>query len=255
MNHRLIPLTLLGAVALAAPLLAKPAMHAAKPAPTASWLADPLRSDDMRKLDEGRKPADVLAFAGVKPGQTVLDFFAGSGYYSILLARAVGPKGMVFAANPPGENDPKAWEPLAGKVPQLHVMVAEVAQMQFAPRSLDLIFTNLNYHDLYWESEKYHFPRVDVPKVLAAWFTQVKPGGHVVIIDHAANPGGDPREVADKLHRIDAERVKADMAAAGFVLEGESAVLRRSEDDRTKLVFDPAVRGKTDRFMLKFRRP
>ena len=255
MNHRLIPLTLLGAVALAAPLLAKPAMHAAKPAPTASWLADPLRSEDMRKLDEGRKPADVLAFAGVKPGQTVLDFFAGSGYYSILLARAVGPKGMVFAANPPGENDPKAWEPLAGKVPQLHVMVAEVAQMQFAPRSLDLIFTNLNYHDLYWESEKYHFPRVDVPKVLAAWFTQVKPGGHVVIIDHAANPGGDPREVADKLHRIDAERVKADMAAAGFVLEGESAVLRRSEDDRTKLVFDPAVRGKTDRFMLKFRRP
>ena len=255
MNHRLIPLALLGAVALAAPLLAKPAMHAAKPAPTASWLADPLRSDDMRKLDEGRKPAEVLAFAGVKPGQTVLDFFAGSGYYSILLARAVGPKGMVFAANPPGENDPKAWEPLAGKIPQLHVMVAEVAQMQYAPRSLDLIFTNLNYHDLYWESEKYHFPRVDVPKVLAAWFTQVKPGGHVVIIDHAANPGGDPREVADKLHRIDAERVKADMAAAGFVLEGESAVLRRSEDDRTKLVFDPAVRGKTDRFMLKFRRP
>ena len=228
---------------------------AARPAPVAAWLADPLRSDDMRKLDEGRKPADVLAFAGVKPGQTVLDFFAGSGYYSILLAKAVGPKGMVFAANPPGENDPKAWEPLAGKVPQLHVMVAEVAQMQYAPRSIDLIFTNLNYHDLYWESEKYHFPRVDVPKVLAAWFTELKPGGHVVIIDHAANPGGDPREVADKLHRIDAERVKADMAAAGFVLEGESAVLRRSEDDRTKLVFDPSVRGKTDRFMLKFRRP
>ena len=255
MNRRLIPLALMSAAALAAPLLAKPPAAAMKPVPVASWLADPLRSDDMRKLDENRKPAEVLAFAGVKPGQTVLDFFAGSGYYSFLLARAVGPKGMVFAANPPGENDPKAWEPLAGKVPQLHVMVAEVAQMQYAPRSIDLIFTNLNYHDLYWESEKYHFPRVDVPKVLAAWFTELKPGGHVVIIDHAANPGGDPREVADKLHRIDAERVKADMAAAGFVLEGESTVLRRSEDDRTKLVFDPSVRGKTDRFMLKFRRP
>jgi predicted methyltransferase len=94
-----------------------------------------------------------------------------------------------------------------------------------------------------------------VPKVLASWFTELKPGGHVVIVDHAANPGGDPREVADKLHRIDPERVKADMAAAGFVLEGESSVLRRSEDDRTKLVFDPSVRGKTDRFILKFRRP
>ena len=147
MNSRLIPLALLGAAALAAPLLAKPATHAVKPAPSAAWLADPLRSEDMRKLDEGRMPAAVLAFAGVKPGQTVLDFIAGNGYYSLLLARAVGPKGMVFAANPPGENNPKAWEPLAGKVPQLHVMVAEIPQMQFAPRSLDLIFTNLNYHD------------------------------------------------------------------------------------------------------------
>ena len=255
MSRRLIPLALLGAAALAAPLLAKPATHAVKPAPYAAWLADPLRSEDMRKLDEGRMPAAVLAFAGVKPGQTVLDFIAGSGYYSLLLARAVGPKGMVFAANPPGENNPKAWEPLAGKVPQLHVMVAEIPQMQFAPRSLDLIFTNLNYHDLYWESEKYHFPRVDVPRALAAWFIQLKPGGHVVIIDHAGPAGGEPREVADRLHRIDPERVKADMTAAGFVLEAESQLLRRSEDDHSKLVFDAAVRGKTDRFILKFRRP
>lgn len=255
MNRRLIPLALLSVAALAAPLIAKPAKTMTRPAPVATWLADPLRTEAMRKLDEGRMPAEVLAFAGVKPGQTVLDFFAGSGYYSFLFAKAVGPKGMVFAANPPGENDPKAWEGWADKVPNLHVMVAEVPQMYFAPRSIDTIFTNLNYHDLYWESEKYHFPRQDVPKVLASWFTELKPGGHVVIVDHAANPGGDPREVADKLHRIDPERVKADMAAAGFMFEGESSVLRRSEDDRTKLVFDPSVRGKTDRFILKFRRP
>ena len=255
MNRRLIPLALLSVAALTAPLLAKPAAMSARPAPVAAWLADPLRSDDWRKLDEGRLPAEVLAFTRVKPGQSVLDFFAGGGYYSFLLAKAVGPKGMVFAANPPAENDPKAWERFADKVPNLHVMVAEVPRMAFAPRSIDLIFTNLNYHDLYWESEKYHFPRQDVPKVLAMWFTELKPGGHVVIIDHAGNPGSDPREMADKLHRIDPERVKADMAAAGFVLEGESSVLRRSEDDHSKLVFDPAVRGKTDRFMLKFRRP
>ena len=255
MNRRLIPFALLGAAVLAAPLLAKPAVTVTKPAPAAMWLADPLRSEAMRKLDEGRMPAQVLAFAGVKPGQTVLDFFAGSGYYSLLLARAVGPKGKVFAANPPGEHDAKAWEPLAGKIPQLHVMVAEVAQMQFAPRSLDLIFSNLNYHDLYWESEKYHFPRVEVPRALAAWFTQVKPGGHVVIIDHAGSAGGDPREVTERLHRIDPARVKADMTAAGFIFEAESNLLRRSEDDHSKLVFDPAVRGKTDRFILKFRRP
>ena len=263
LNCRLIPFALLGAAVLAAPLIAKPAMHkpmshrtmVAKPVDFAAMLSDPLRTDSMRKLDETRVPAAVLAFAGVKPGQTVLDFMPGGGYYSLLLARAVGPTGMVFAANPPGENDAKAWEPFAGKIPQLHVMVMEIAAMQFAPRSLDLIFTNLNYHDLYWESEKYKFPRVDVPKALAGWFTAVKPGGHVVIVDHSGPAGGDPREVAERLHRIDPERVKADMAAAGFVLEAESAVLRRSEDDRTKLVFDPAVRGKTDRFVLKFRRP
>ena len=255
MNRRLIPLALLGAAMLGSPLLARPAVTAAKPLPSAAWLADPLRSADMRKLDEGRLPAQVLAFAGVKPGQAVLDFMAGGGYYSLLLARAVGPKGMVFAANTAGENDAKAWEPFAGKIPQLHVMVMEIPAMQFAPRSLDLIFTNLNYHDLYWESEKYHFARVEVPKVLAGWFTAVKPGGHVVIIDHAGPAGGDPREVADRLHRIDPERVKADMATAGFVFEAESSVLRRSEDDHSKQVFDAAVRGKTDRFMLKFRRP
>ena len=256
--HRLIPLALLSAAALAAPLIAKPAMHtraAKKSIDYAALLADPLRTEAMHKLDEGRLPAAVLGFAGVKPGQTVLDFMPGGGYYSLLLARAVGPAGMIFAANSPGENDAKAWEPFAGKIPQLHVMVMEIAAMQFAPRSLDLIFTNLNYHDLYWESEKYKFLRVDVTKALAGWFTAVKPGGHVVIIDHAGPAGGDPREVADRLHRIDPERVKADMAEAGFVLESESSVLRRSEDDRSKLVFDPAVRGKTDRFMLKFRRP
>lgn len=262
-NRRLIPLALLSAAALAAPLIAKPAMHkpmahkakAAIPVDYSAMLSDPLRSDDMRKLDEGRMPAAVLAFTGVKPGQKVLDFVAGGGYYSLLLARAVGPTGMVTAANPPGENNAKAWEPFAGKVPQMNVVVSEIAAMKFAPRSLDLIFTNLNYHDLYWESEKYKFPRVEVPPVLAGWFAAVKRGGHVVIIDHTGPAGGDPREVAERLHRIDPERVKADMKAAGFVLESESNVLRRSEDDHSKLVFDPLVRGKTDRFMLKFRRP
>lgn len=241
------PLAALSAFALAAPLVAAPADYAAA-------LADPLRSDAMRKLDDGRHPAEVLDFAGVKKGQTVLDFMAGGGYYSLLLARAVGPKGTVYAVNPASENDAKAWEPWAAKLPQLHVMVKPIAGMQFKPASLDLIFTNLNYHDLYWESEKYHFPRVEVPPVLAGWFRAVKRGGHVVIVDHAG-PGGDPREVANRLHRIDPERVKADMAAAGFVLEAESSLLRRSEDDHSKLVFDPAIRGNTDRFILKFRRP
>jgi predicted methyltransferase len=247
----------ISSLALCAALLAQPLFTAAvqaKPADYAPLLSDPLRTPQMHKQDEGRMPVQVLDFAKVKKGQKVLDFFAGGGYYSLLLARAVGEKGSVIAANPPGENDPKAWDAFAAKVPQLQVKVMEVADMKFAPKSFDLLFTNLNYHDLYWESEKYHFPRIEVPPVLAGWFAQVKPGGHVVIIDHAG-PAGDTREIADRLHRIDEDRVKADMKAAGFVLEAEGNFLQNKADDHSKLVFDPSVRGKTDRFILRFRRP
>lgn len=252
MRRRIYSLALLGAALLAQPMLTSPLL--AKPADYAPLLSDPLRSPQMVKQDEGRMPTQVLDFAHVKKGQKVFDFFAGGGYYSLLLARAVGAKGSVIAANPPGENDSKAWEPFAGKVQQLQVKVMEVADMKFAPRSFDLLFTNLNYHDLYWESEKYHFPRVDVPLALAQWFAEVKPGGHVVVIDHAG-PSGDVREIADRLHRIDPARVKADMKAAGFVLEAEGTFLQNKADDHSKLVFDPAVRGKTDRFIMRFRRP
>lgn len=108
-------------------------------------------------------------------------------------------------------------------------MAAPIAATQFAPASIDLLFTHLNYHDLYWESEKFKFPRIDVPRVLASWFRAIKPGGQVVIVGHAG-PAGDPREVAEKLRRIDPARVKANMAAAGFVLVAESSILHRSED-------------------------
>lgn len=148
----------------------------------------------------------------------------------------------------------KGWEPVLASHNNVRVLVAPVAGLQLAPGSADLLFTNLNYHDLYWESAKYKFPRVDVPVVLAGWFRAVRPGGHVVIVDHAG-PAGDTRKIADDLHRIAPERVKADMIAAGFVLEAESDVLHRSEDDHSKNVFDATVRGKTDRFVLKFRRP
>lgn len=232
----------------AAQVLAKPAD------PVAAALADPARQDRHRALDEGRMPAEILAFVGLKPGDVVVDYFAGSGYYSELFATVVGRKGTVYALEPDVFYNAKGWEPLLARHGNVRPLVAPVAGLQMAPGSVDTLFTHLNYHDLYWESEKYKFVRVDVPAVLAGWFRAVRPGGHVVIIDHAG-PAGDPREVADKLHRIDPERVKADMAAAGFVLESESAVLHRSEDKHDANVFDASIRGKTDRFILKFQRP
>jgi predicted methyltransferase len=237
----------LAALVLSAPL-------AAKPGDFARILADPARSEDNRKLDEGRQPAQVLDFLALKPGAAVADFMAGGGYYTQLIARAVGPKGVVYALNPPNFHDTKDWEKGANARPNIRTLVQPVAAMQLAPASVDMIFAHLTYHDLYWESEKYKFPRNDVPQILAGWFRAVKPGGSVVIVDHVG-PGGDVRAVVEKFHRIDPAQVKADMAAAGFVLEGESSVLQRSEDAHDKNVFDPSVRGKTDRFILKFRRP
>lgn len=247
LSRSLIPLALLGAAIQVAPL-------AAKQHPIAAALTGPGRSEANRKLDAARMPAQVLAFAGVQRGQVVIDYFAGNGYYTELLAPLVGPKGVVYVTNPANFHDAKVWEPLQARHRNVRAMAGPIAATQFAPASADLLFTHLNYHDLYWESDKFKYPRVDVPTVLAGWFRALKPGGHVVIVDHAG-PGGDPREVAEKLHRIDPARVKADMAAAGFVLVGESDVLRRSEDKHEKGVFDPSLRGNTDRFILKFKRP
>jgi len=248
MNRRLIPLALLGAALVATPLLAKQ-----KP-PISAALADKARSEANRKLDDGRKPAEVLAFAGIKPGDVVADYQAGGGYYSELIADLVGPKGRVYAMTQPNFYDRKEWDPIQAAHPNLMMMVGPGQSLVLAPRSVDVIFAHMTWHDLYWTNEKYQHPKIDVAQFMAGWFAAVKPGGHVVIVDHVG-PAGDPREVVDKLHRIDPAQVKADMAAAGFVLEGESDVLRRSDDDHAKMVFDPTVRGKTDRFVLKFRRP
>lgn len=231
----------------AAPLVAAPADYA--PA-----LADSARSDANRQLDAERMPAQVLDFAGIKRGDTVADFYAGAGYYTELLADVVGPKGRIYALEQSNFYKPEPWAALTKAHPNVIPIVAPANGLVLAPGSVDAIFAHLVYHDLYWVSDKYQHPRIDVPTVLKGWFAAVKPGGTVVIVDHVG-PAGDPRAVVDKLHRIDPEQVKRDMAAAGFVLDGESDVLHRSDDDHSKNVFDPSVRGKTDRFMLKFRRP
>lgn len=236
----------LALLASATPVLAKPSDYAAA-------VADSARNDKNRVLDESRKPAEVLDFAGIRRGQVVADFMAGGGYYSEMIARTVGPQGSVYAMDPPSFYDAKGWEQPTARYRNIRLLIAPIAAMQLAPASIDTMFAHLTYHDLYWQSDKYKFPRNDVPAVLADWFRAVKPGGTVIVIDHVG-PAGDPRDVVERLHRIDPERVKADMAAAGFVLEAESTLLQRSEDDLSKGVFDPAVRGKTSRFMLKFRR-
>ena len=247
MNRFILSIAAAAAVFTAPPLAAKPADYA-------KAVADTARAETNRKLDDSRMPAAVLDFAGYERGDVVADFMAGGGYYTELISRVVGPQGRVYALEPTSFYDPKVWDKLTAANRNVASLVAPVSAMQLAPASIDSVFAHLVYHDLYWESDKYKFARVEPAAVAAAWFAALKPGGTVVIVDHAG-PAGDTRALVEKLHRIDPATVKADMAAAGFELAGESAVLHRSDDDHSTNVFDAKVRGKTDRFMLKFRKP
>ncbi|GAO39937.1 hypothetical protein SCH01S_40_00340 [Sphingomonas changbaiensis NBRC 104936] len=212
------------------------------------------RPADARALDASRHPAEVLDFMGLKKGMHALDVLTGAGYYAEIMAQAVGPQGSVVAYEPQGFADraKDKLDPLLARESNVKLVTDFRAAM--APDSYDFAMIHLNYHDFYWESEKYQVPRVDPNQVLATLYKAMKPGGIVAVVDHVG-PAGDTRAIVDKLHRIDPETVKADFQRAGFVLDGQSDMLRVSADDHTKNVFDPAVRGKTDRFVFRFKKP
>ena len=197
----------------------------------------------------------------MKPGQRALDLMAGGGYYSELLGQSVGAKGSVVAfinATPEDGDSAKqyeAWAKLLAREPNVRLQKGKVNNLAFAPNSFDFALLHLEYHDFYWESDKYHYPHVDPNDALKRLYAAMKPGGVVGVVDHVADAGGDTRAVVDKLHRIDPAVVKADFQRAGFVLDVESNVLMTGADDHTKLVFDPTVRGKTDRVVFRFKKP
>lgn len=241
---------------IAAALMAAQPVLAADPIATA--ISAPGRPATDVALDAGRKPATMLSLAGLKAGEHVLDVMAGQGYYSRLAADVVGPKGAVFALVPPSYmKDQKVaagWNALKADRPQLTVVVANPGEANLPP-NLDLTIFHLTYHDLYWESEKYGYLRTDPAAFLKKLFAATKPGGRVLVVDHVGTAGVDPRVEAEKTHRIDPAVVERDFKAAGFTLSKQSDALRVPSDDITKLVFDPGVRGKTDRRAWVFVRP
>jgi predicted methyltransferase len=222
-------------------------------------LAAPGRLAEDLAQDATRKPAEVLEFFGVRPGMSVLDLYSGGGYFTELLSTVVGRTGRVVAHNnspylqgAQGELERRFADP--SRLPNVQRLNAENNALALPRATFDFVLMSAVYHDVYFVNEANGWPKIDGPAMLAEIFAAMKPGAVLGLIDHAAPPGS-PASTGGTLHRIDPEVVKRDFAAAGFVLEAESDVLSNPSDDYTKGVFDPAVRGKTDRFVLRFRRP
>ena len=234
----------------------------AKPAPKADAFAAavtaPDRTPDNVKLDESRKPAEVLKFLGLRPGMRVADPFGGNFYWAEITARVVGPKGHVTVWEPQQFYSAKMlanYQAVQAKQPNIWMRVSPFEAPDIPAGKYDFMLINLDYHDVYWENEKRHIVRMDPDQWLKTIYAAMKPGGIVGIVDHVANPNDDPRATVEKLHRIDPNVVKADFKRAGFQLVATSDILRNPADDHTLLVFDPKIRGKTDRFVFKFRKP
>ncbi|MCP1468988.1 putative methyltransferase [Sphingobium sp. OAS761] len=249
------------AIGLAGLILSTPALATTPPPPRpdyAAALADPRRPNEAKALDESRKPAETLAFLGLASGMKAADIMTGSGYWAEIMADAVGPAGKVTAFEPdqfytkPDEQE--KWKAIVASHPDIDWVRYPFEAFSAPASSFDFTIINLSYHDIYWQSDKFGIPRSDPAAFVAALYAATRPGGIVGIIDHVGAPG-DTRAIVDALHRIDPAVVKADFAAAGFVLEAESPLLANPADDHSKLVFDPAIRGKTDRFLYRFRKP
>jgi predicted methyltransferase len=238
-------------------ILMAPPARAKAPDAIAAAVADANRPEADKERDANRKPAETLEFAGVKPGDQVAELLPGSGYFTRLFSKIVGPKGHVYALVPaPSPDSPPDTPDFAARVKAIasdpnysnvSVIVEPFTQLK-APVPVDLVWTSQNYHDLH------NFPGLDVTVFNQLIFDALKPGGTYLILDHEAEPGSGTRDTAT-LHRVDVATVKKEVLAAGFALVASSDLLRQPADQHTVKVFDPSIRGKTDQFLLKFRKP
>lgn len=221
-------------------------------------VASTARPEADRGRDAMRKPAEVLEFLGIEPGMTVLDMVTGGGYYAEIISSVVGDEGRVIAQSNEAYlgfvGDAFEQRFGSGRLTNVDVLMAENNELSLQADSLDAVMLVLSFHDLYHEDPENGWPRIDGPAFLAELKKGLKPGGILAVIDHYAAAGA-PSETGDTLHRIDPAIVMEDMAAAGFVLDGESDMLRNPDDNLEMIVFAPDIRGKTDRFVMRYRKP
>ena len=214
-------------------------------------VADPARPTADTARDAERKPAQIVAFAGVKPGDTVVELMPGGGYFTRILSKTVGPKGHVYGLVPEGfAKRPGALDginALAAQYGNVTIMPVDLASFTI-PAPADVVWTSENYHDFH------NGPTANIPGLNKAVFAALKPGGVYYIEDHAAAKGAGTTTTST-LHRIEAAATIKEVEAAGFKLDGQSDLLANPADTHDKAVFDPSIRGKTDKFALRFRKP
>jgi predicted methyltransferase len=235
--------------ALALATLPLSTQAASVPDYVAGAAADPSRPADERKLDAVRKPAEVLAFSGIKPGDMVAEYLPGGGYYTRLLSDIVGPKGKVYALETTtwGKDNIEATKKTVAGLKNVVLDLAPLGQFNLAAK-VDIFWTTDNYHDLHVPK----YAKVDMAVFNKAVFDSLKPGGLYIIVDHAAAAGAGAKD-SPTLHRIEKKTVIDEVTAAGFKLAGESDALHNTSDDHSKKVFD--LHFNTDQFILKFQKP
>ncbi len=233
-------------------MMSQPAQPTAASPHIAAAVADTRRPEADTARDALRHPADVMAFTGVREGWRVADVGPGGGYYTRLFAAAVGESGRVYAVDRPNSAPDRPRAILAVAPQYSNVTVLQNGYQGWnAGEPLDAVFVSQIYHDWFYPQLN-----LDVPALNRQIFDALKPGGVYVIIDHAAVAGHtlDPNPQTD-LHRIDQAQIIREVTAAGFVLDGESEVLRNPDDNRALRVFEGDIRGRTDQFVLRFRKP
>ena len=220
-------------------------------------VADAGRPDADKQRDADRKPLQTMQFAGIKSGTQIVELVPGGGYFTRLLSKAVGKGGKVYAVAPAPKPDAPAGAPdraasvkaiaADANYQNVTVLVQPIKRLEL-PAKVDVVWTSQNYHDVH------NVPDIDLLAFNKSIFDALKPDGVYFVIDHVAASDA-AADVTSKLHRINPDVVKKEILAAGFVLEAQSDLLHNAADPHTAAVFDPSIRGKTDQFMFKFRKP
>jgi predicted methyltransferase len=256
-RRTLSTLHLLACLALVNTAAAVRVCAATLPSAIEAALSDPGRPPEQVALDPLRKPAELLAFSGLKPEDRVADFMPGNAYFTRIFSRVVGPHGRVYAFLPVEQLAHCSPDEIAGtqivarERRYSNVTVLRGAADHFSvSEPLDMVWIAQDYHDLH---DQFMQP-TDIAQFNAAVFRALKPGGVYMIIDHIAAAGSGLRDT-ETLHRIDPESIRAEVTAARFVLEAQSDVLRNQSDAHVLPVFDPAIRHRTDQIVLRFRKP